>query len=244
MRLYAIALSFMCSMIYIDMTHPSEVMLKSYINSQKIIIFKWFNGFFYALILTLILMLFENIYRFYHQIDLLIFPFFHLFLDQLILYLFLTPLLKLKHQTYGFMVIMFYLFFQYLNDHIHSIQIYALLPFYQDHILGYELAISYKLCYISLGCLIFLPKQRYFAKIKVLRWHLAGLWYNLNGIKFVKRRGTLSPDGRIHRQKCHDQTILFDDDKWVHIVRTFSFLNPNKKWRWTALNKSIEKIPI
>ncbi len=43
----------------------------------------------------------------------------------------------------------------------------------------------------------------------------------------MKRRVTLSPDERLRRQNVTqtNQFIFRDDNKWVHMVHTFSFLN-------------------
>lgn len=169
LRLYAFVLSLICTSMFMEMTHPSHIMLKGYVHQATFTLFQWFNGGLYASMLVFIFMLFEHIYRIYHVETITYLPFIHLFLDQIILFLFLTPLAKLKHQTYGYILWMLYLLFQYVNDYMHAKIIYAIIPFFQMDILRYNLAISYKLCYICIGCLIFLPKQRYFKKIKVLR---------------------------------------------------------------------------
>ncbi|HAX03284.1 MAG TPA: hypothetical protein DEA30_06040 [Acholeplasmataceae bacterium] len=158
-RLYTLTLSLAISWVFLEMTHPSEVMLKSYYTISKIASFKWFNGTLYALIITIIFYLYESILHAFgfEMIDPWILL--HLLTDIVLILVFTLPLIYLKHQSLGFIPAILYIVFQYFSDQFDSLTLYHIIPFYQPMILTYRLAIIYKLCYISLGYLLCLPKR-------------------------------------------------------------------------------------
>lgn len=159
-KLYSLTLFLCVSWIFLEMTHPSEVMLKSYDSMMKIIFYKWLNGMIYAFLMILAYYLFERCLDALNFMMINPMILLHLFMDIGLILVMMLPLIYLKHQSLGFIPAILYMFFQYFSDQFDSLILYQIIPFYQPMILTYRLAITYKLCYISLGYLLCLPNVR------------------------------------------------------------------------------------
>lgn len=158
MKIITTILGFIISWIAIDMTHPSEVMIRGYRHERYIKRYKHIVLMFWTLQLTVFISLFMLMIKILHhgvfiqEVD--IKCFFHLTFDLYIIGICVIKLSKLKHPTLSFIVPVLFTLFQLLIDYKESLLLYRVLPLFQPMILEFKLAIAYKLCYISLGLLI------------------------------------------------------------------------------------------
>ncbi len=154
-QITGVLLTFMITWIVLDMTHPSEMMLQSYIGLKRVWLLKHINSAIWILLLTLLrriilgstmLFVFDKLPDI-AELKLAI----HEVLDLLMIASFVHLLAPTKYPNMSFVIpFLSTMHNLLLSDHFLEIS-YLILPFYQKEILGYHLAIIYKLCYICLG---------------------------------------------------------------------------------------------
>ena len=158
MKIAGILLSFILSWILIDMTHPFEMMIRSFKSSSYLFIHKWFQVVIWSFLLsitTMIILLF-GVLLYEEMISISIFLSFmlHLFLDLVIIGSIVIIISKIKHPTLALFIPLIYTTYQLFVENKQSLSLYYIIPFFQPMMIHYSLAILYKLCYISLGLLI------------------------------------------------------------------------------------------
>lgn len=158
MKISGILLSFILTWMMMDMTHPFEMMIRSYKGNSYLIFYKWLSVIIWSFVFTLSTSLMITFYALLsHQEGLLVQYYklpIHLFLDLLMIGGFVMMISKIKHPTLALLTPLFYTTYQLFIENQTSLYLYYLFPFFQPMILDFKLAISYKLCYISLGLLI------------------------------------------------------------------------------------------
>lgn len=91
----------------------------------------------------------------YYVFNLDAIPFFiHLYLDGLILAVFILWAIKDRYKAFSILIPLFYTLVSWLYEDYHVVAIYYLFPIYSAYFSGFTLAYLYKLCYILLGLTI------------------------------------------------------------------------------------------
>ncbi len=87
--------------------------------------------------------------------------FFHLYLDGLIILVFVLFFIREKHKSLAIIIPVFYLLFTFLKEDSPSLTLFYLLPIYCSTFSTYTLAYLYKACYIYLGFALIVYKAKF-----------------------------------------------------------------------------------
>ena len=158
MKIAGIMLNFILFWIVLDMTHPFEMMIQSFVGQAYLKLTKHIAMMIWSIVLTistvLVLILALIIKNQMTEIFLYFELGIHLFLDLIITGIIVIKLSKIKYPTISLAVPLFYTIYQLFIENKPSLFLYCVIPFFQPLIMHYSLVIPYKLCYISLGLLM------------------------------------------------------------------------------------------
>jgi hypothetical protein len=163
MKILLIILPFLITWITIDMIHPHDVVIAAFYKKKYVYNYHIFYIVIWSFLLSIYFMTFYSLITiFQHHIlpDITHLKLsLHLFLDILSIGFLSRLCAQSKHPTLGFIAPIIYVFIQLLTEYQQSLTLYVVFPFFQPFILHYLLAIPYKVCYISLGFMIYHIKQ-------------------------------------------------------------------------------------
>lgn len=158
-KMLSFLLPLMITWITIDMIHPHDRMLESYFGLSYVFNKKVENMMIYSFLFAF------TYYAIYLQYQMIfhqtlpkladLYMVFHLSLDLLMVSLASLILAKKKHPTIGFIIPIAYIMIMLITEYQQNDLLYLFIPIFQPIILGYNLALPYKVCYICLGYTIY-----------------------------------------------------------------------------------------
>lgn len=158
-KILLMILPFIITWISIDMIHPQDVMIESYTSKGYVFRYHVINMLIWSFLFSFLLLSFYETVKLllYHRLptyrDLCLGL--HLFLDLFMVGFLSLLCAKTKHPTLGFIAPIIYVFTQLLIEYQESLTLYYVFPVFQPLMSHYMLAILYKVCYISLGFIIY-----------------------------------------------------------------------------------------
>lgn len=132
--------------------------LYSYFGRSHVIVFKTIVYILMITFLYLSLMVYYYALFYLFKPHLSIFvhikTFVHLYLDAIILLIFVLYLIRDKYKMFSIIFGILYMINQFIQEDVSHLGLYYLFPFKNEFFESYMLAIPYKLCYISLGLIL------------------------------------------------------------------------------------------
>jgi len=158
-RIVSFLMPFFVTVIMMDHDQAYLKPIYAYFGRKKVLISKIA---LYLLIMTWIYLVIGIIYHIlpsimtsYYILNTDTIPFLiHIYLDGLILSIFILWEVKDKHKAFAIFIPLFYTLVGWLYEDYQIIIIYYLIPFYSSYFSSFTLAYLYKLCYILLGLAI------------------------------------------------------------------------------------------
>jgi hypothetical protein len=157
-HLLSLIMVFLTTWIVMDLEHPLIVTLNAYFGFWRIHLSKLIFLLMWIVMLYLPLSLIQNgiiIFLTGRMPTIDVFNIaLHDIFDAFLISTFAHPLAKSKHPSLALLFPILYTILRTITSNDFSMKLYTIFPAYQHEIIHYELAIAYKLCYISLGLLL------------------------------------------------------------------------------------------